>query len=91
MALVRNCLLPSDLLYDVPTNIWVRELDDGMVEIGMTDIAQTLAGSIIHCRPKKVGKKVKKMQMFRTWWKIVLYFIADLVWCDHRNSTPFFP
>ena len=60
MALVRNCLLPSDLLYDVPTNIWVRELDDGMVEIGMTDIAQTLAGSIIHCRPKKVGKKVKK-------------------------------
>ncbi|MDP6363835.1 MAG: biotin/lipoyl-containing protein [Candidatus Poseidoniia archaeon] len=60
MALVRNCLLPSDLLYDVPTNIWVRELDDGTVEIGMTDIAQTLAGSIIHCRPKKVGKKVKK-------------------------------
>ena len=60
MALVRNCLLPSDLLYDVPTNIWVRELEGGTVEIGMTDVAQTLAGSIIHCRPKKVGKKVKK-------------------------------
>ncbi|GIT06500.1 MAG: hypothetical protein CM1200mP30_01300 [Pseudomonadota bacterium] len=26
----------------------------------MTDIAQTMAGSVIHCRAKAVGKNVKK-------------------------------
>lgn len=39
--------------------MWLRILDDGIVEMGMTDVAQTMAGSIIHCRPKKVGKKIK--------------------------------
>ncbi|MDP7203607.1 MAG: hypothetical protein QGF72_05700, partial [Candidatus Poseidoniaceae archaeon] len=57
---VNNCKLPDDLLYHVEYNVWVRREDDGNVILGMTDIAQTLAGSIIHCRPKKVGKNVKR-------------------------------
>jgi len=60
VAEVKNCFLPEDLKYHVEYNIWLRDLGDGSWEIGMTDIAQTLAGSIIHCRPKKVGKKVKQ-------------------------------
>ncbi len=60
MAELKNCLLPDDLLYHVDSNVWVKVNDDGTVDIGMTDIAQTMAGNIIHCRPKKVGKKVKK-------------------------------
>jgi len=59
MAELNNCLLPDDLLYHVEYNVWVRQNDDGTCEVGMTDVAQSLAGSIIHCRPKKVGKKVK--------------------------------
>ena len=59
MAEVKNCLLPEDVKYHVEFNVWLRPGDDGTWDIGMTDIAQTLAGSIIHCRPKKVGKKVK--------------------------------
>ncbi len=59
MAELKNCLLPDDLHYHVEHNVWVRDLGDGTFELGMTDIAQSLAGNIIHCRPKKVGKVVK--------------------------------
>ncbi len=59
MAEIKNCSLPDDLLYHVEYNVWVRDNGDGTCDLGMTDIAQTMAGSIIHCRPKKVGKKVK--------------------------------
>ena len=60
MTTINNCTLPEDLYFSVADNVWVRELPDGNLEIGMTDIAQTMAGSIIHCRPKKTGAKVKK-------------------------------
>ncbi|MDH3743971.1 MAG: glycine cleavage system protein H [Acidobacteriota bacterium] len=60
MAEVKNCLLPDDLRYHVQFNVWLRGNGDGTFDLGMTDIAQTLAGSIIHCRPKKAGKQVKQ-------------------------------
>jgi len=59
MAEVKNCLLPEDLRYHVKFNVWLRDNSDGTYDLGMTDIAQTMAGAIIHCRPKKVGKTVK--------------------------------
>ena len=52
-------MLPDELLYHVAFNVWIRKNDDGTLDLGMTDIAQAMAGNIIHCRPKKVGKKVK--------------------------------
>ena len=66
MAEIKNCLLPDDLLYHVEYNVWVRDNGDGTCDVGMTDIAQSLAGSIIHCRPKKVGKKVKQGKSLAT-------------------------
>ena len=60
MSEVNNCVLPDDLYFWVENNVWIKVLDDGTVRVGMTDIAQTLAGSIIHCRPQKAGKEVKK-------------------------------
>lgn len=66
MAELKNCLLPDDLLYHVEYNVWVRDRGDGTFELGMTDIAQTLAGSIIHCRPKKEGKTVKEGKSLAT-------------------------
>ncbi|HJL84384.1 MAG TPA: glycine cleavage system protein H [Candidatus Marinimicrobia bacterium] len=60
MSEVKNCMLPTDLLYHVENNVWIRPHDDGTLDLGLTDIAQTMAGSIIHCRPKKAGKVVKK-------------------------------
>ena len=60
MAEVNNCLLPDELKYHIEFNVWLRDNGDGSYDMGMTDIAQTMAGSVIHCRPKSVGKKVKK-------------------------------
>ncbi len=59
MPEVNNCILPDHLLYHVENNIWLKVNDDQSIDIGMTDIAQTMAGSIIHCKPKAVGKTVK--------------------------------
>lgn len=60
MAELNNCILPDGLYFAVQENVWARDLGDGTVEMGMTDIAQTMAGNIIHCRPKKVGATLKK-------------------------------
>ncbi|MBL4617007.1 MAG: hypothetical protein JKY46_04885 [Robiginitomaculum sp.] len=59
MADVRGCHLPEDLLYDVGNHIWVKELDDGKIRIGMTSVATALAGKLVAFTPKKVGRKVK--------------------------------
>ena len=66
MAELKNCMLPDGLMYHVDFNIWIKKNDDGSVDLGMTDIAQTLAGNILHCRPKKVGKSVKKGKSIAT-------------------------
>ncbi len=66
MAELNNCLLPDDLRYHVEFNVWVRDNGDGTCDLGMTDIAQSMAGSVIHCRPKKVGKTVKEGKSLAT-------------------------
>jgi glycine cleavage system H protein len=57
---VRGCVLPLSLHYSVTENTWVRVHDDGTVTVGMTDIAQNLAGPLLHAKPKKVGTVRKK-------------------------------
>lgn len=59
MATVRGCNLPDDLLYDVQSHIWFRELDDGNVKVGMTAVATAMAGRLVAFTPKSVGKEVK--------------------------------
>ena len=57
---VNNCLFPMNLYYRVEDNTWLKKNDDGTVTVGMTDMAQTLAGSILHATPQKAGKKREK-------------------------------
>ena len=66
MTVVNNCTLPDDLYFSVEDNVWMRDLGNGTVELGMTDVAQTMAGSIIHCRPKKAGSSAKKGKSIAT-------------------------
>ena len=54
---VRGCVLPLDLYYSVGDHTWVRVNDDGTATVGMTDVAQNLAGPVLHAKPKKVGAK----------------------------------
>ena len=57
---INECIVLTNLYYSVEDNTWVRVNDDGTVTIGMTDIAQSLAGPILHARPKKAGVTGKK-------------------------------
>ena len=51
MATVSNCNLPDDLLYWVEKHTWARREADGTLVIGITDVAQHLAKSIISATP----------------------------------------
>lgn len=57
---VRSCVLPLNLHYSVGDHTWVLVNDDGTATVGMTDVAQNLAGELLHAKPKKVGAARKK-------------------------------
>ena len=57
---VRGCVLPLSLHYSVGDHTWMSLDDDGSVTIGMTDVAQNLAGELLHAKPKRVGAKRAK-------------------------------
>ena len=52
---INGCVIVKDLFYSVNDHTWIRKNDDGTVTVGMTDIAQTLAGPILHAKAKNVG------------------------------------
>ena len=64
MATVSNCNLPEDLYYVVEKHVWARH-DDGVVTVGLTDVAQNLAKGIISVSPKKVGRTVEADEIGR--------------------------
>jgi len=56
---LKGCIILKDLHYSVKDNTWIRAEGD-IVTIGMTDIAQSLAGPILHAKTKSVGTVRKK-------------------------------
>jgi glycine cleavage system H protein len=58
MPTVRGCNLPEDRLYDVDNHIWLREMPDGNIQIGMTTVATAMAGQLVAFTPKKAGRSV---------------------------------
>ena len=56
---VKGCVIFKDLHYSVKDNTWIK-VDGDIVTIGMTDIAQSLAGPILHAKTKSVGTARKK-------------------------------
>lgn len=59
MSEVRGCDIPEDLYYVVDKHVWARR-EDGVAVVGLTDVAQSLAKSIISVTLKKQGKKLAK-------------------------------
>lgn len=57
MATVNNCNIPEDLYYVIEKHVWARYEADA-ITVGITDVAQNLAKTIISVTPKKVGKEV---------------------------------
>ncbi len=62
MGIANGCNIPDDLYYLIDKHIWVRHETDMEVTIGITDVAQHLAGKVIAVSPKKVGKVLTKGQ-----------------------------
>jgi glycine cleavage system H protein len=66
MATVNNCELPEDLLYLIDKHVWVRVASDGVLTVGMNAVASHLAGQVIACTPKRVGRAVPRGQSVAT-------------------------
>jgi glycine cleavage system H protein len=62
MATANGCNIPEDLYYLIEKHVWVRLEPDASVTVGITDVAQHLAGKVIAVSPKKVGKVLGKGQ-----------------------------
>lgn len=54
---IGKCVIVPDLLYRVADHSWVRLEDDGTATIGITDVAENMAGPILHVYPKKKGAR----------------------------------
>ena len=59
MAIVNKCNLPEDLYYIVGKHVWARR-EGELVTVGMTDVAQNMAKTIVAVTPKAAGKSVQK-------------------------------
>ncbi len=57
--------VPGDLLY-TSEHEWVREVGDGVVEIGITDYAQGELGDVVYLELPKVGTSYGKHDVFGT-------------------------
>lgn len=57
---INECVVYKNLYYSVQNNTWLRVNDDDTVTVGMTDVAQSLAGPVLHAKSKKVGVARKK-------------------------------
>ena len=66
MATINGCNFPEDLFYDVEENVWGRLEPDGTLVMGMTDVAQTKAGQILHVKPKKLGTVLERKKSAAT-------------------------
>jgi glycine cleavage system H protein len=60
MAVVSDCNIPEDCYYWIDKHVWARRIPSGEFEIGITDPAQALAGKLLVCRIKKVGRELKR-------------------------------
>lgn len=62
MGRANGCNIPEHLYYLIDKHIWARYESDSVVTVGITDVAQHLAGKVIAVSPKKVGKALAKGQ-----------------------------
>jgi glycine cleavage system H protein len=66
VARVNNCNVPEEYYYNVDRHVWARIEPEGMVTIGVTDLAQHLAGQIFYAKIKPVGKLVEQFRSVAT-------------------------
>lgn len=55
-----GCAFPSEILYDLESDTWVRADSDELVTIGMTDVSQTRCGRLVQVGWKTPGRKISR-------------------------------
>ncbi|AAY79766.1 glycine cleavage system protein H [Sulfolobus acidocaldarius] len=62
MVVEANCEIPENLYYyiDGKNTVWVKIEGSDIAVVGITDLAQTMAGKIVKIRIKKKGIKVER-------------------------------
>ncbi len=55
-----RCKLPEELYYWPEKHVWARTEPDGSIVVGMTDVAQNLAGRIIVVSLRSLGKTLAR-------------------------------
>lgn len=66
MSKINGCDIPEDLYYNIEKHVWAKIEADGTATIGMTSVAQTLAGKLLYITPKKVGHKIARLKSVAT-------------------------
>jgi glycine cleavage system H protein len=66
MAEIRGCRLPEGLHYLIERHVWLRLEDGGRATVGVDDVAQHLAGTVVACTPKRAGRAVPRGQSVAT-------------------------
>ena len=61
MANVSNCEIPEDLYYFIEgkNTVWAK-MEGSYIIVGITDVAQTMAGKVVKVRIKKKGMKIER-------------------------------
>lgn len=65
MATFEKFNLPDELYYHPEDHLWAR-IEDGLVRIGLDDVAQSSAQSISHVRLKPPGRPIQQNRPFGT-------------------------
>ncbi|EHP68157.1 MAG: glycine cleavage system protein H [Metallosphaera yellowstonensis] len=62
MVVESNCEIPENLLYYIEgkNTVWAKQEGPDTIVVGITDLAQTMAGKVVKVRIKKKGTKVEK-------------------------------
>jgi glycine cleavage system H protein len=57
-----NCEIPENLYYYIEgkNTVWAKQETSDIIVVGITDIAQSMAGKIVKIRLKKKGTKVER-------------------------------
>ncbi|MDA8311573.1 MAG: glycine cleavage system protein GcvH [Actinomycetota bacterium] len=63
--MIRGCNIPDDLFYLVEKHVWAS-YDGEVVTVGLSDVAQHLAKTVVAVTPKSVGKRVAKGKSLAT-------------------------
>jgi glycine cleavage system H protein len=62
LANVSNCEIPEDLYYFIEgkNTVWAKMEGSYIIIVGITDVAQTMAGKVVKVRIKKKGMKIER-------------------------------